>query len=251
MAERETLMLSSEHARYLPLHRVIVSQAVTGEMVGIENYARMIPLTRTVRDRLALLEDAWHERHHIEAMQEVASRLGIEIVIALADAYWSRVRSAFKERVEAEDLLACTIVQDIVLETYAVTLYEAIGAGVEPFIAERIAAIVRDEKLHLARGREALRASHAEAPERTVAAVEFANERVARVLCEWVQPTDCEPICGVCGQLGGRCAKEDLGLIDVNMAQVQARFAALYGGTLREAGLPVSAVTRWLARLAP
>jgi fatty aldehyde decarbonylase len=240
-----------EHSRYLPLHQVIVSQAVTGEMFGVENYARMIPLTQGVEQRLAVLEDAWHERHHVRAWQEIARRLGIEIEVATNDAYWGRVRSAFSERADAADLLGCTVIQDIVIESYAVVLYEAIEPGVEPFIADRIATIAADERAHLARGVDSLSLAWVKQPARATEAVEFANERVARVLCEWVQPTNCEPICGVCGAVGGQCAKEDLALIDVKMPKVQARFVTLYGNALRDAGLPVSSVTRWLSRLLP
>jgi hypothetical protein len=130
-------------------------------------------------------------------------------------------------------------------------LYEAIAPGVEPFIADRLATIANDERRHLGRGVDALCSTYEAQPERATAAVEFANERVARVLCEWVQPTDCAPICGVCGVVGGKCAKEDLALIDVQMPNVQADFTSLYGRALRDAGFPAATVTRWIARLSP
>jgi fatty aldehyde decarbonylase len=244
-------MLSPDHDRYLPLHRVIVSQAITGEMVGIEHYARMIALAQGVEERLSILEDAWHERHHVRALQDVAKRLGIAFTTTPDDAYWGRVRSAFDERAAARDLLGCTVIQDIVLESYAVVLYAAIQPGVEPFIADRLATIADDERKHLARGQAALQTAYADKPLLATSAVEFANERVARVLCEWVQPSDCVPICGVCGVMGGSCAKQDLALIDVNMAKLQADFTSLYGRVLREVGFPTAAVTRWIARLSP
>lgn len=244
-------MLSPEHARYLPLHRVIVSQAITGELIGIENYARMIALTSDVDRQLALVEDLGHERHHVRAMQEVAARLGITFTTTMHDPYWGRVRAAFDERASAGDLLGCAVIQDIVLESYAVVLYEAIAPGVEPFVADRLSSIARDEHRHLTHGVEALLASNHASPEHAVAAVEFANERVARVLCEWVQPNDCEPICGVCGAVNGRCAKDDLALVEVQMPKVQAAFTSLYGRALREAGFPAATVTRWIARLSP
>jgi fatty aldehyde decarbonylase len=242
-------VLLHDHPRYLPLHQVIVSLAITGELVGIENYARMILLAAEPEARLAMLEDAWHERHHVRAWQEIAARLGVEVKTTPDDAYWGRVRSAFRERADAGDLLGCYVIQDIVIESYAAVLYAAIEPGLERFIADRIATIAEDERNHLARGAATLGAAYREDAARAAEAVEFANERVARVFCEWVQPSDCEPICGVCGAVGGQCAKQDLTLIDVNMPKVQAEFSALYGRVLRDAGFAPASVTRWLARL--
>jgi hypothetical protein len=243
-------MLTPSHPRYAALHRTILSQAVTGEAVGIEHYARMIPLARSLDERLELLEDACHERHHLLAMREVAAELGLDVEIALDDAYWGRVRGAFGERADAGDIDACYVIQDVVLETYAVTLYRAVLQGVAPILAKRIEVVLADEQEHLGHGVRALREAHAANPEGARVRVEFANERVARVLSEWIRPEECEPLCGVCGGTGGRCAKPDLELIEVYMPKVQAGFVAHYGRVLREAGFSPATVTRWLARLA-
>jgi fatty aldehyde decarbonylase len=242
-------VLTPNHPSYARVHRIILSQAVTGESVGIEHYARMIPLAADLDERLSLLEDAWREGQHLASMRDVAGQLGLEIDEARDDPYWSRVKMAFTERASGGDLLGCYVIQDLVLECFAVVLYEALVPCVEPFIAKRLSEVADDERLHLAQGVKRIREAFARNPDTTFERIEFANERVARVLGEWIKPQNCKPICGVCGKVGGGCAKPDLELLELNMSRVQSMFVSRYGEALRAAGVSTGQATRWLARL--
>jgi fatty aldehyde decarbonylase len=242
-------VLAPNHPSYARVHRIILSQAVTGESVGIEHYARMISLTADLDERLGLLEDAWRERGHLESMRQVAKQLGLEVEEARDDPYWSRVKVAFAECASGGDLLGCYVIQDLVLECFAVVLYDALVPCVEPFIAERLSRVANDERSHLAHGVKMVREAHDRNPQTTFKRIEFANERVARVLAEWIKPQNCTPICGVCGKVGGGCAKPDLELLELNMSRMQSMFVSRYGEALREVGVPTGQVTRWLARL--
>jgi fatty aldehyde decarbonylase len=242
-------MLSPHHPSYARVHSIILSQAITGESVGIEHYARMIPLAADLDERLRLLEDAWRERQHLESMREVAGELGVRAEEARADPYWSRVKGAFADCAARGDLLGCYVIQDVVLECFAVTLYESLAPCVEPFIAARLERIAADERGHLAEGMRLVRAAYNRDPDGALARIQSANERVARVLGEWIKPQNCAPVCGVCGSAGGGCAKPDLELLQLNMSRVQSTFVARYGAVLREIGVPTGQVTRWLARL--
>jgi fatty aldehyde decarbonylase len=242
-------VLTPDHPSYARVHRVILSQAVTGEAVGIEHYARMIPLATDLDERLGLLEDAWRESHHLKSMREVAARLGVELEEARDDPYWSRVKAAFAERAAEGDLLGCYVIQDLVLECFAVVLYETLAGCVEASIAERFKQVAADEQTHLAQGMKMVRVAFDRNADVAFKRIEFAHERVARVLAEWIKPQLCAPICGVCGKVGGGCAKPDLELLELNMSRVQSKFAARYGEALREVGIHTGQVTRWLARL--
>ena len=72
---------------------------------------------------------------------------------------------------------------------------------------------------------------------------------VIAVLAGWVKVEDCQPICGVCGMVGGACGKEELREAGVDVEQFQPAFADVYGDALRQIGLPPERVMRWLARL--
>jgi fatty aldehyde decarbonylase len=239
-------MIETTDPRYGNVYRDVIGHSVTGEAIGIEHYSRMIPLTDSIEERLDLLEDAYREKAHLMGMRQVAENLGLTAKSDLNGYYWRQVRAAFRERSEAGDLLGCYVMQDIVLEAFAVVMYEAVIPGSTPFAAGVVRAIAGEERTHLAHGIRALKAAYAKDPEGVRERVAFANERVARVLSEWTRPEQCGISCGVCATT---CAKHDLPLIEVDLASVQARFLEDYGRALREIGLPTADVTRWLSQL--
>lgn len=231
------------------INRIIVSQAYTGEAVGIEHYARMVAIATRLDEQLGLLEDAWRERHHLMAMKVLADRMGCTPEDGRGDSYWSRVRVAFDECADRDDLLGCYVIQDIILECFALTLYERLAPHVDGAIRDSFIAIAKDERGHLQKGMERVRSAYEADPEGTFQRIEFGNDRVARVLAAWIRPEDCAPVCGVCGKVGGRCAKPELEALKVDMIRIRASFIGTYGSVLREVGLPPATVTRWLARL--
>jgi len=240
-------MIETTDPRYGNAYREVISHSVTGEAVGIEHYSRMIPLASSIEERLDLLEDAYREKTHLLGMRAVAEKMGLAPKTDIEGYYWQKVRTAFRERAEAGDLLCCYLMQDIVLETFAVVMYEAVIPGSTPFAAQVVRGIAGEERTHLAHGIRALSNEYAHDPEGMRERVSFANERVAKVLAEWTRPDQCGVSCGVCTTT---CAKHDLPLLEVDVASVQARFLEDYGRALREIGLPAADVTRWLSQLA-
>lgn len=241
-------MLSPEHDRYRPVHQVILSQAVVGESIAIQHLARMICLSQDLDERLELVQDAARERAHLLSLRSVAGDLGVPLV-APPDPYWAEVSKAFDSFADVGDLDGCFIVQDVILECYAITLYRALETCTEPFLAELVRRIADEEERHLAHGIERVRQTLEQDSAKVRARIEAANESVARVLAGWVREEDCEPICGVCGRVEGTCAKDDLRLLGMDLPGLQPAFAQLYGDSLRAAGLGAADVARWLARL--
>ena len=241
--------MTPEHPKFREVYGAILSHIVTGEIVGMEHYARMIPLSNDPRERLEILGDAWEEGRHLSSVLEVAKHVGVDVTWALDDAYWGGVRAFFEERATVGDLTGCLVIQDLVLESFAVALYGAVLPGLEPEVAECVAAILTDEKEHLAHGAAALGRLVEEDPSGTAACVEPANEGVARLLAGWLRQQDCAPTCGVCGALRRTCLKPDLELLGVDLVEARAGFLSTYGRALREAGFSPARVTRWLARL--
>ena len=237
------------HERFGATYRTLLSHVVSGEAVGIEHYAQMIPIARSLEERVALLEDAWSEKRHLQSILSVASALGVTAHVAIDDEYWGVVRAAFRARAAASDLAACYVIQDVVLECLAVTFYEALIPGVQPGVAARLAAIARDEREHLEHGTAIAAEFFAADRSGFAERVEYANERVGRPLAEWLRPRDCQPVCGVCSITRGSCFKESLELVDVDLKAARGGFTALYGKTLRDIGFSPAEVTRWIARL--
>ena len=233
-------------------HRLILGQAITGELVAIENYARMIPLARSTEEKLALLDEAVHERGHIRILHGLGKVLDLGAIDgALFDPYWARVRAAMDEIVARADLAAARFVQDFVLECYAVTLYGAVAPHVEPVFRRRLEAIAEDEHAHLVGGIATFATLLASDRARAIAILDFGHTRVARVLAEWIAPSECRPLCGVCGSLGDRCGKPLLKEIQLDTSRLAADFADVYGGALRQAGLTPAEALRYIAELVP
>ena len=233
-------------------HRLILGQAITGELVAIENYARMIPLATNAHEKLALLDEAVHERAHIRMLQGLAKVLGLgPIDAAVLDPYWTRVRAAMDEIVARSDLDAARFVQDFILECYAVTLYRAVAPHVESVFRQRLEAIADDEQAHLVSGIATFARLLANDRARALGILDFGHRRVARVLAEWIAPSECRPLCGVCGSIGDRCGKPLLQEIQLDTNRLAADFADVYGGALREAGLSPAEALRYVAELIP
>ncbi len=237
---------AAEHPR---VHRIVLSLAITGEAVGIEHYARMIPLARGTDQQLALLEDAWRERGHLELLRQIALDLGYGTEDGRDDPYWSRITAAFAAEAAAGDLLGCHVVQDLVLESFALTLYGAAAPHLDDAVGRAFRAIAEDEKRHLQNGIALLRQAWAADAEGTFRRIERAHQSVTTVLAAWIRPQDCAPVCGVCAKVGGGCAKPDLERVQLDVVRMRAGFISCYGGALREVGVAPGIVTRWLARL--
>jgi fatty aldehyde decarbonylase len=241
--------MTRQHPEFRAVYGGIVSHIVTGEAVGMEHYARLVPAARDLRERLELLEEAWTEGRHLASMLDLAERLSLTVAWSSGDAYWGQVRSYFDERLADSDLASCRLVQDVILESFAVALYESVLPTLELSVAERVRVILVDEREHLGHGVAALRARVAEDPEGSAARVERANDVVVRLLARWIREADCAPECGVCRTLVRRCLKRDLRQLGVELSLARARFLSIYGRALREAGFAAAPVTRWLARL--
>jgi demethoxyubiquinone hydroxylase (CLK1/Coq7/Cat5 family) len=230
--------------------QLVISQAITGELMAVENYARMIPLARTMDEKLFLLDEATHERGHIKSLRNAAKMLGVRDVDgSLDDPYWAKVRVQVVKALESGDLERARFIQDFVLESYAVTLYGAVIPRLGAVLAPRLNAILEDEMQHLNAAVEALRARYRTDPQSCVALVDAVNIPVAGVLATWIAPEDCKPICGVCNKLEGSCGKPELERAGVSTASLAGRFIDVYGSSLRNVGFAPVQVSTWLAEL--
>jgi Long-chain fatty aldehyde decarbonylase len=230
--------------------QLVISQAITGELIAIENYARMIPYAVTADEKLALLEEAMHERSHIKSLRNVAKMLGLSDVDGTAnDPYWSKVRTQMVSALEGGQLAHARFIQDFILEAYAITLYAAVLPRLCTVFAPKIRVILADEQTHLESAIAWARALYLADPEQVHAIVEATNLRVAAVLASWVAPDDCKPICGACRKLSGSCGKPELARGGVSTGVLAGAFMDTYGKALREVGFPAFAVAQWLAEL--
>ncbi len=232
-----------------PLYRTLLSHIVTGEQVGIDHYEMMAGLARSERERAALLQARDHERAHFQVASALAESWGLRLEATSDDVYWGNVRAAFLGRVQQRDLDACYVYQDVVIESFAFTLYDAVAPGLAEPARQIVRQIAVEERAHLDEGIDYLGRLIRDDAQRAERLIARATADIARVIAVWMAPIDCSPVCAVCGSTRGSCFKVDLLRVGLSLQRTRARFFSTYGDALRAAGLRPAFVARLLVRL--
>src|SRR5258707_3625112 len=81
----------------------VLSQAVSGELVGMLNYASMAALCPTAAEQQEALADAESERCHALAFRAVAHDLGVRLVEDPRARHWRRLRQALHSQVASRE----------------------------------------------------------------------------------------------------------------------------------------------------
>ena len=111
--------------RYCAAFADILSQAVTGELVGMQNFASMVELYDDVEEKIEAVEHTENEKCHAVTFESVVEELGVSIIVNLEAPYWKQIRSAFLHWAKQKDLTACILIQEVMLESFAVSMYSA------------------------------------------------------------------------------------------------------------------------------
>jgi demethoxyubiquinone hydroxylase (CLK1/Coq7/Cat5 family) len=84
----------------------VLSQAITGELIGMANYAAMVRLYPHQDDQRDMLSAAASELGHSERFRRAARELGVTPIVNLEAPYWLRIRTSFLRHVDANDPIA-------------------------------------------------------------------------------------------------------------------------------------------------
>lgn len=224
----------------------ILSQAVTGELVGMQNFAALVGLYEDVEEKIDALEHAEIEKRHAMTFRSLASDLGVTAVADLSAPYWRRIREAFLRSAGAGDLTACMLIQEVMLESFAVSMYGRIGATAPGRIGRAFAAIADEETEHLEHALKLFERDFARDPNGFEAKVSAVHEEVMTVLAEMVAREDPTGHCGLCRDA---CVKKSLGLVDLDIVRLRGEALNLYLRSLDRIGLPGEETLQWVARL--
>ena len=80
--------------------------------------------------------------------------------------YWKRLREAFMRCITERDFIGCLIVQEIMLESFAVASYARVGKAAPGSLGQTFAGIAAEEEDHIEHAMEILRAERARDPQR-------------------------------------------------------------------------------------
>jgi len=224
----------------------ILSQAVTGELVGVLNFASLAEISERLEEKEDAVEHAESEGRHSRAFRSVARELGLEIVEDVNATYWRRIRSAFLSWAARRDRVACLLIQELMLESFAVSFYQAVGEVADGRLGEVFRRTAAEEDRHLQHAIRQLREEYGRDPAGFQEKAKAVHDSVLPVLAEMVAKTDPGGHCGLCGH---ECMKKSLPAVRLSIVDLRGRALERYLRSLDALGLPGDLTLRWVAAL--
>jgi fatty aldehyde decarbonylase len=224
----------------------ILAQAVTGELMAAMNYTELSTICDDPIEAADALEHARGEQGHAAAFAAEGGKMAINVPSNINAKYWKRIREAFTRCIAERDFMACLIVQEIMLESFAVASYSRVGKAAPGSLGATFAAIAAEEEEHIEHALEFLRAERARDPQGFDDRVYRLHLDVMTTLTEMVAK-ECRN--GQCDLCHSKCVKPSL--YEVGLTTVELRGASLqhYLKTLDALGLPGEVTLQWVAQL--
>jgi len=224
----------------------ILSQAINGELIGMSNFAALAGSIDDVHEKMEAVEHSNCERQHAEGFMALAKQFDMEPVINLEGYYWKSVRESFLKYAAQKDFYACIIIQEVMLECFAVSMYHDVGHALDNEIGEMFRAISLEEKEHIEHSIELLQNEMNKDPLAFFKKVEAIHWDCMGILAEWTAKSDLKGHCGVCK---GSCMKESLHFVGLDVTKMRGNALNLYVKTLDRIGLPGQKTLQWILNL--
>jgi fatty aldehyde decarbonylase len=224
----------------------ILAQAVTGELMAATNYTALSTISDDPEEVAEALEHAEGEQGHAAAFAAEGRKLGIDVPSNINARYWKRIREAFMRSVAERDFLACLIIQEIMLESFAVASYTRVGKAGPDSLGQTFAAIAAEEQEHIGHALEILREERTRNPEQFDDKVYRLHLDVMTTLTEMVAK-ECRH--GQCDLCHSTCVKPSLSVVGLTTAELRGASLEHYLKTLDALGLPGEVTLQWVAQL--
>jgi fatty aldehyde decarbonylase len=224
----------------------VFSHAITGELIGMSNFASLVETIDDPHEKMEAVEHANSERMHAEGFMAYARKEKLKINVNMDSTYWGNVRKQFLSYAQKKDFVACLIIQEVMLESFAVSMYTDVGNALSGEAAELFLAIAEEEKEHLEHSSDLLRAELKKDPTAFIKKFEELHVNCMTILAEFTAVTDLRGHCGVCN---GDCMKGALHHIALDIVEMRGNAMALYARSLNNIGIPGEKSVVWIARL--
>ena len=224
----------------------VLAQSVTGELVAAMNYTALAEICDDPEEIEEALEHAAIERAHAAAFTAAGRKLGVDVVSNVDGKHWKRLRESFMQCVAERDYVACLIVQEIMLESFALASYTRVANVAPESLARVFGAIAADEREHADHALAILKAERDANPQAFDEKLHRLHLEVMTTLAKMLARECKDGHCEVC-QFS--CVKP--ALFDVSLSAAQLRGASLqqYLKTLDALGLPGEVTLAWIAQL--
>ena len=224
----------------------VFSQAITGELIGMSNFASLAETINDPHEKMEAVEHANSERMHAVGFMTYAKKSKLKININIRGEYWGNVRKQFLSYAHKQDFIACLIIQEVMLESFAVSMYTDVGNALGCEAGNLFLSIADEEKEHLEHSSDLLRAELKKDPAAFLDKFEEVHINCMTILAEFTATTDLRGHCGVCN---GDCMKGSLHHIGLNIVNLRGNAMALYAQSLDNIGIPGEKSIVWIARL--
>tara|TARA_R110002051_G_scaffold167783_3_gene238476 strand:+ start:565 stop:1302 length:738 start_codon:yes stop_codon:yes gene_type:complete len=224
----------------------IYSQAITGELIGMSNFASLAETIDDPHEKMEAVEHADSERQHAEGFMAYAEKLGLNVNINLKGSYWNRIRQQFLNYAAQKDFIACVIIQEVMLEAFAISMYTDAGNALGGESKKLFLSIAEEEKEHMDHSVELLQDELRKDPNRFIQKFEEIHFNCMTILSEFSARTDLKGHCGVCN---GDCMKGSLHHVNLNVDSLRGNALSLYAKALDTIGIPGEKSIVWIAKL--
>src|SRR5437879_3196570 len=129
-----------------PIWQDILAQAMTGELLAAMNYASLSEICDDPAEVADALEHAQGERGHAAAFAAEGRKIGVDVANNVDAKHWKHLRDAFLRCITERDFIGCLIVQEIMLESFAVASYSRVGKVAPGSLGETFARIAAEEE---------------------------------------------------------------------------------------------------------
>jgi fatty aldehyde decarbonylase len=224
----------------------VLAQAMTGELIAAMNYTSLAQICDDPEAAADALEHAQGEQGHAAAFAAEGRRLGVRVANNVEAKYWKRLREAFLRCIAERDVIACLIVQEIMLESFAVASYARVGKVAPGSLGKTFTAIAAEEEEHVEHAMAILRTERQLGRERFDAKVHRLHFDVMTTLAEMLAKECRHGHCEVCHD---RCVKPSLPEVSLTPAELRGVSLQQYLKSLDMLGLPGEVTLAWVAQL--
>ncbi|ERN39977.1 long-chain fatty aldehyde decarbonylase [Rubidibacter lacunae KORDI 51-2] len=141
---------------------------IEGEMEAKGNYTQLATLLPDSAEDLTQL--AKMEGRHMKGFQACGKNLSVTPDMDFARDYFARLHGNFQQALADGDVVACFLIQSLIIECFAIAAYNIYIPVADPFARKITEGVVKDEYLHLNFGEVWLREHFEDVKERLLEA---------------------------------------------------------------------------------
>ncbi len=224
----------------------VLAQAMTGELIAAMNYTSLAEICDDPEEVADALEHAAGERGHAAAFANEGRRIGVPVPSNVDGKHWKKLRAAFLRRIAEREFIGCLIVQEIMLESFAVACYARVGKVGPGSLGKTFTAIATEEEGHIDHAMSLLKAERAKNTQAFDAQVHRLHLEVMTTLAEMLAKECTNGHCEVCH---GSCVKPALPHVSLSTAELRGASRRQYLPTHDLLGLPGKVTLSWVAQL--